>query len=261
MPRREASLAIHAACVNGHLDVAKYLHARIDKPLNRLDEYKEKDRLERRIQALASRLGDEHNAALVAGETMLRAAEKGFLDVVQWLYTEYHADPRLNLFWVEGAADDEYGYSEDDYEDPHRSVVDAAAANGHLDIVQYLLQVKNEAFKESEDAHASKRRRTGSFTSSKADDLSNVLVSSPNTPDKLSEAGCTRAAMNDAAANGHLNVVRWLHDNRTEGCTTAAMDLAAANGHLEVVQWLHDNRSEGCTTDAIDDAAREVTWT
>ena len=27
-----------------------------------------------------------------------------------------------------------------------------------------------------------------------------------------------------------------------------AMDCAAAYGHLDVVQWLHANRTEGCTT-------------
>ncbi|POM77347.1 DNA excision repair protein ERCC-6, partial [Phytophthora palmivora] len=61
--------------------------------------------------------------------------------------------------------------------------------------------------------------------------------------------------MDDAAANGHLQVVKWLHLNRSEGCTTAAMDCAAANGHLDVVKWLHLYRSEGCTTKAIDGAA------
>ncbi|KAE9032428.1 hypothetical protein PR003_g4817 [Phytophthora rubi] len=255
----EASLAIHAACINGHLDVAKYLHACIAMPLNRLEEYKEKDRLQKRISALAPRLGDDHNAAEVSGETMLRAAEKGFLDVVQWLYTEYHGDPRLDLFWVKGVADDEYGYSENEYSDneqPYCSVVDVAAASGHLDIVQYLLQVENKVFKDSEDARAHKRRRTHKFPNSKTDDPSFFLVSSPEPPVERIEARCTTGAMNGAAANGHLNVVRWLHENRMEGCTVSAMDLAATNGHLAVVQWLHNNRNEGCTTDAIDDAAR-----
>ncbi|KAF1789454.1 hypothetical protein GQ600_1906 [Phytophthora cactorum] len=36
------------------------------------------------------------------------------------------------------------------------------------------------------------------------------------------------------------------------------MDLAALNGHLEVVQWLHDNRTVGCTTDAMVKAARYI---
>jgi hypothetical protein len=41
-----------------------------------------------------------------------------------------------------------------------------------------------------------------------------------------------------AAANGHLEVIEWLHENRSEGCTKRAMDWAAEYGHLEV-----ENRS------------------
>ncbi|CAM9971297.1 unnamed protein product [Ectocarpus sp. 4 AP-2014] len=40
--------------------------------------------------------------------------------------------------------------------------------------------------------------------------------------------------MDKAAEEGHLHVVEWLHNNRTEGGTTTAMDCAAAAGHLEV---------------------------
>ncbi len=65
----------------------------------------------------------------------------------------------------------------------------------------------------------------------------------------------TTNEMNIAAANGHLEVIKWLHENRMEGCTTCAMDRAAENGHLDVVKWLHENRNEGCTTDAMDYAA------
>lgn len=32
------------------------------------------------------------------------------------------------------------------------------------------------------------------------------------------------------------------------------MDRAAAGGRLEIVEFLHKNRSEGCTTKAMDDA-------
>lgn len=42
-----------------------------------------------------------------------------------------------------------------------------------------------------------------------------------------------------------------------QGCTTTAMDVSAMHGHLDVVKWLHANRSEGCTTDAMDWAAKE----
>jgi hypothetical protein len=67
--------------------------------------------------------------------------------------------------------------------------------------------------------------------------------------------GCTTAAMDSAAANGHLDVVKWLHANRSEGCTGSAMEFAAGNGHLEIVQWLHVNSPMTCTTDAMDLAA------
>lgn len=61
--------------------------------------------------------------------------------------------------------------------------------------------------------------------------------------------------MDWAAGNGHLEVVKWLHENRSEGCTTWAMDWAAERGHLEVVHWLHENRNEGCTEIAMNLAA------
>ena len=67
-----------------------------------------------------------------------------------------------------------------------------------------------------------------------------------------SKEGCTKLAMDNAARNGHLEVVKWLHENRTEGCTTDAMDFTKS---LEVIKWLHENRKEGCTTRAMDFAA------
>jgi len=56
---------------------------------------------------------------------------------------------------------------------------------------------------------------------------------------------------NWAAKNGHLEVVKWLHENRKEGSTTKAMDFAAEYGHLEILKFLHENRKEGCTERAI----------
>ena len=56
---------------------------------------------------------------------------------------------------------------------------------------------------------------------------------------------------NWACEHGYLDVVKFLHENRTEGCTTDAMDSASENGHLDIVKFLHENRTEGCTTDAM----------
>ena len=68
--------------------------------------------------------------------------------------------------------------------------------------------------------------------------------------------GCSYKAMDWAAGKGHLDVVKWLHENRTEGCSKYAMSLAAMHGHLDVVKWLHENRTEGCNKYAMDEAAR-----
>ena len=65
-------------------------------------------------------------------------------------------------------------------------------------------------------------------------------------------------AMVRAAAQGHLDMIKYLHRNRKEGTTAEAMDLAATCGHLDVVEWLHNNRTEGCTTRAMDGAARNA---
>ncbi|EFA78744.1 hypothetical protein PPL_08205 [Heterostelium album PN500] len=67
--------------------------------------------------------------------------------------------------------------------------------------------------------------------------------------------GCTKP-MDLAAQRGHLHVVRYLHEHRSEGCTTLAMDDAAKGNHWEVVQFLHENRTEGCSVGAIRKSAK-----
>ncbi|RLN78223.1 hypothetical protein BBJ28_00011392 [Nothophytophthora sp. Chile5] len=65
----------------------------------------------------------------------------------------------------------------------------------------------------------------------------------------------TGGVMQQAAENGHLEVVQWLHANKCERGDASTMDGAAQKGHFEVVRWLHDNRDEGCTNAAMTWAA------
>ncbi|CAK5030443.1 unnamed protein product [Aphanomyces euteiches] len=60
--------------------------------------------------------------------------------------------------------------------------------------------------------------------------------------------------MDDAAAVGDLEMVRFLHEHRKEGCTTAAMNSAVYYGHIEVLKFLQQNRSEGCSGRSLRDA-------
>ncbi|KAF0696986.1 Aste57867_12299 [Aphanomyces stellatus] len=68
-------------------------------------------------------------------------------------------------------------------------------------------------------------------------------------------ATCTTDAMDTAAMHGHLETVQFLQQEHHGRCTQWALDEAAANGHMEVVRFLHEHRKEGCTTRAMDMAA------
>lgn len=54
---RKASLAIHTAAIFGHLDIAKYLHARVDAPLNSREESRESYRHGKKLKELDEILG------------------------------------------------------------------------------------------------------------------------------------------------------------------------------------------------------------
>ncbi len=56
-----------------------------------------------------------------------------------------------------------------------------------------------------------------------------------------------------AASQGYLSLIKL---RKGLLFSVNAMDYAAENGHLEIVQWLHINRTKGCTKNAIDEAAR-----
>ncbi|KAE9077310.1 hypothetical protein PF010_g23561 [Phytophthora fragariae] len=44
--------------------------------------------------------------------------------------------------------------------------------------------------------------------------------------------------MDGAAVRGRLDILQWLHTNRTEGCSVEAFTGAVINSHVHVLQWL-----------------------
>ncbi|OQR85446.1 hypothetical protein THRCLA_23027 [Thraustotheca clavata] len=50
--------------------------------------------------------------------------------------------------------------------------------------------------------------------------------------------GCTNDAITYAAARGHLNVVKWLHEVKILFCTMDGLSTAAYNGDIEMVKYL-----------------------
>jgi hypothetical protein len=71
----------------------------------------------------------------------------------------------------------------------------------------------------------------------------------------------TEAAMDRAAANGHLSVLEFLHSASSVRCTAAAIIGAAARGHEDVVRWLLGHAAAEClsfdtTENAVKAAAK-----
>ncbi|KAE8967345.1 hypothetical protein PR001_g28030 [Phytophthora rubi] len=65
--------------------------------------------------------------------------------------------------------------------------------------------------------------------------------------------------MGDAAANGHFEVVKWLHANMKETvgnlCTDKAYESATCNGHFELMKWLSAHYGRRHEMTIADDAA------
>lgn len=61
----------------------------------------------------------------------------------------------------------------------------------------------------------------------------------------------SQRSIDDAASNGDLAVVQWLHNHRPDECSVLAMDKAANRRHIGVVHWFHANSSKGCAIDAL----------
>ncbi|EGZ11754.1 hypothetical protein PHYSODRAFT_515391, partial [Phytophthora sojae] len=221
---RANGTAMDIAATNGHLKV-----------MDRI-ETESRDKLKRRAKKVCQR--GRYPCCTTAA--MDGAAANGHLDVVKWLHA----------YRWEGCT---------------TSATDRAAANGHLRVVQWLHWHKNDdgATTDTMDIVACRHFHLPSCSGTKT--MNCCLTATPPSfyEDQLatlswlswnSLEGCTAKAMDGAAANGNVQVLRLLHDRRSE-CTTKAMDSAAGGDHLDTVQWLHANRSEGCTTNAMDDAA------
>ncbi|KAJ3106216.1 hypothetical protein HDU97_006849 [Phlyctochytrium planicorne] len=76
------------------------------------------------------------------------------------------------------------------------------------------------------------------------------------TMEPFAERMITDYAMDFAARNGHFEVVKFLHDHRTEGCSLSAIHGAAMIGRLDIVRFLHTHRSEMTSPHVLSGATR-----
>ena len=119
----------------------------------------------------------------------------------------------------------------------HKTIINSAIMHGHRDIVQWLF-----AYHQITHAHLVARSIEmaayfGQFH----------ILEWLHTYDKE----CPTCAMDYAASEGYLDIIKWLHKHRPRDCTTEAMDNAIMNGHIDVVDWLYCNRTEGCSNRSL----------
>lgn len=64
------------------------------------------------------------------------------------------------------------------------------------------------------------------------------------------DTNCTSEAVSNATGSEVMELVRFLYDMfGIESCSaTSSMNCAAANGHLDIVRLLHENLNEGCSS-------------
>lgn len=154
------------------------------------------------------------------------AASSGNLDVVRFLHSL--GDDSTNI-------DDSAVYS--------------AASNGHVHVLEFLMQQSewdlSDAFEDAYEAAAS--TAVGHFH------VVQYLHERSQVHGEPNRRGC--------AANGHLDIVRFLLENRIGRCSRAALTKAAQNGHLEVVQFLCANAGRSARMRLSRTSWRAAAWT
>ncbi|CAI5724419.1 unnamed protein product [Hyaloperonospora brassicae] len=108
---------------------------------------------------------------------------------------------------------------------PYLFPIDAAAAAGHLEVVQWLHRHTETKCTELAMAEAAGKGY-----------LHIVQWLHANRSE-----GCSHLAMDCAARYGHLDVVKWLYANSTEGCSRIAMEDSAWYGNSDVVKQLRND--------------------
>ncbi|RLN52024.1 hypothetical protein BBJ28_00020415 [Nothophytophthora sp. Chile5] len=212
--------AMHDAATDGHLELARYLHAQgftacSEKTMflaaanGHLDVVKWLRVAFPGIEFFRKPL-IPHIASVPLFSAMDIAAYNGHLNVLQYLHD---LDVSMEGDMLRKRKRRRETDEERDGRRPwatHKAM-DGAAERGHLEVAQWL--------------HMNRRE------------------------------GCTTDAIDQAAAHGFLRVVQWLYTTFFEGCSVFVMNKAAAGGYLETVQWVHANTTAQCSPDAMDDCS------
>ncbi|KAJ3404026.1 hypothetical protein HDV05_007404 [Chytridiales sp. JEL 0842] len=119
-----------------------------------------------------------------------------------------------------------------------------AAKQGHLNIVRYLYENNITGGACRGISRACSRGH------------SSVIRFFANSTDFFENESLYAVSLNLVAEAEHLRTIKILHQKGLFGCTTDAVDFAVKNGHVDVVRFLLENRGEGYSTAAFDYAKK-----
>jgi ankyrin repeat protein len=264
------SLAMDAAARGRHLEVVRYLHEhRAEGCTTNAMTWAAANNDFDMVTFL-----DANRAEGCDCDAMVKAARRGHLEMVKWLHSNRSEGCTAEA--MDAAASNghldvvKFLHSHRD-EGCTTKAMDDASGSGHLDVIEWLHANREEGC--TEDAihsavenghlevvkwHFSNRGMNSLWcqldVAASFGQLAMVQFLHEVDNDDGPEL-CTTFAMNEAAANGHLEVVKWLYENRSEGCTAVALSNAATSGHHEVAKWLIAHTYKGYHACAFNDSA------
>ncbi len=243
------------ATKHGKMSILEYFHrTKIQRLFYALDEAATYGHLEI-VKWLAMNVQDTH----ISEYGFNMAAANGHLEVVKWLHENLnvrHAYAAMDNAAGNGHLDVVKWLHENRIEGCTTLAIDDAAANGHLDVVKWLHANRKEgwtpdAMCAAHNGHLETVKWLNEHHMENHHDDTRAYDTVATVYQFKHWAKIIRNEhdiMDGAAANGHLHVVKYLHEHK-KPCSTMAMDGAAANGHWDVVQWLNENHGDGTPPD------------
>ena len=178
---------------------------------------------------------------MYSNQTLLKSLQIGKIKITNFLFTGlvYISSPEFidqlaatgqldSLIWICNHS----SKNSNEIEIFQSSAMDKAAANGYLEVVQWLDE-----------------NQTSGCTSEAMD------LAAANGHFKMVEwlhfyriEGCSGKAFSNAAKNGHLNIFIWLCENypkyhQTSSIMNDALQEADRNGHFDIMDWILKNTS------------------
>ena len=180
------------------------------------------------------------NGMKITHTSLEKAAENGHYQIVKFLQknisNNYHSCPLLNR------------NVNVHYIDMDNINMDKVAKNGHLKIIKYLYRHGHKPSRYAMDEAAGNghlevlkwlHKRRHKFINRRLNRRRYYY----------------RYSLQNAAWGGHFEVVKWLHQH-TKAPTVDAINYAARNGHLDILKFLNKNRPDAiCSYDDLIDAS------